>query len=326
MDAAFGDGGVSFVDAAFGDGVVWFSRATFGDGAVSFESVAFGDGDVEFNSATFGNGDLCFKSANFGRGITNFAAIQCGSGRYDFGDAVFLGRADFSGIINAGKPEDLSFRFCVFASGFSLSADDPFNCVPDFVGIKAGHHFSLEGFTCSFASTRPIWFLPKRAKDERDSERLRRLKELATDNRDFAKALDFNAEEIRASRWHSPNWRWKLIPEFVFWAGSDYGRSIGRAVGGLAALWFVCAAIYAELPVDWAGAEWLVSLPDALAFSASQMYGYLLGNRESRVEQMTTLFANQKSNGLFVLTNLQSVFTIIGTFLLGLTLRNRFKM
>jgi hypothetical protein len=166
----------------------------------------------------------------------------------------------------------------------------------------------------------------RRAEDPSDAERLRRLKELATDNRDFAKALDFNAEEIRASRWHSRNWRWKLIPEGVFWAGSDYGRSIGRAVGGLAVLWFVCAAIYAHLSVDWAGAEWLASLPDALVFSASQMYGYLPGNRESRVELMATLFANQESNGLFVLTNLQSAFTIIGTFLLGLTLRNRFKM
>jgi hypothetical protein len=65
---------------------------------------------------------------------------------------------------------------------------------------------------------------------------------------------------------------------------------------------------------------------DALALSFSQMYGYLPGNRVFRQEMMTSLFGDNSSTGLFWLANAQSVLTIIGTFLLGLSLRNRFKM
>ena len=40
----------------------------------------------------------------------------------------------------------------------------------------------------------------RQAKDKGDAERLRCLKELAEQNRDFEKTLDFRVEEMRAAR------------------------------------------------------------------------------------------------------------------------------
>jgi hypothetical protein len=339
---------VSFEKTDFGASSVSFKGVTFGiSSGVSFKNATFGDADVSFEDATFDCREISFKDARFGGGNVNFnraaikaelfdfRGVRCGKSNFDFQDAAFSGRADFSNLRDVAKVEALNFRFCKFDGAFGLAASEPFNCVPDFVGTKTSHHFSLEGVECEFASTKSRWLLWNRLKayfvDERsrrllDAERFRRLKELATDNRDFKKALDFNAEEIRASRWRSASWVWKLLPEFVFWFGSDYGRSIWRAGNGLIGLWLLCALLYFGQSEGLWWRDSGATMVDALALSFSQMYGYLPGNRVFRQEMMTSLFGDNSSTGLFWLANAQSVLTIIGTFLLGLSLRNRFKM
>ena len=338
---------VSFESTNFGSSRVSFKRARFFGGCVSFENAIFGDSDVSFEDATFECREISFKDARFGDGevdfnraaikteLFDFRGVHCGKSNFNFQDAAFSGRADFSNLRDVSKVGALNFRFCKFDGAFSLAASERFNCVPDFVGTKTSHHFSLEGVECEFAPTKPGWFLWKRLKthfvDERsrrflDAERFRRLKELATDNRDFKKALDFNAEEIRASRWRGTRWVWKLLPEFVFWFGSDYGRSIWRAGSGLIGLWLLCALLYFGQSEGLWWRDSGATMVDALALSFSQMYGYLPGNRVFRQEMMTSLFGDNSSTGLFWLANAQSVLTIIGTLLLGLSLRNRFKM
>ena len=332
----FGASPVSFKNVTFGtSGCVSFKNAIFGDGGVSFEDATFECREISFKDARFGDGEVDFNRAAIKTELFDFRGVHCGKSNFNFQDAAFSGRADFSNLRDVSKVEALNFRFCKFDGAFGLAASESFNCVPDFVGTKTSHHFSLEGVECEFAPAKPRWFFWKRLKpyfvDERsrrflDAERFRRLKELATDNRDFKKALDFNAEEIRASRWRGTRWVWKLLPEFVFWFGSDYGRSIWRAGSGLIGLWLLCALLYFGRSEGLWWRDSGATMVDALALSFSQMYGYLPGNRVLRQEMMTSLFGDNSSTGLFWLANAQSVLTIIGTLLLGLSLRNRFKM
>jgi hypothetical protein len=81
-----------------------------------------------------------------------------------------------------------------------------FSCVPDLVGTKTSHHISLAELECA-SNTATHKKIFKRSVDEGDAERFRRLKELAEQNRDFEKALDFRVEEMRAARWHG-DYRW----------------------------------------------------------------------------------------------------------------------
>ena len=163
----------------------------------------------------------------------------------------------------------------------------------------------------------------KRSVDEGDAERLRRLKELAEQNRDFEKALDFRVEEMRAARWHNKHGFATALVEGLFWLASDYGRSLVRPLCGLIGLWLLGAAVYAKastLPFTYH------EIIKAMPFSWGQMFVYIPSSKDARTQGLMALFGEHMPNWLYFITFSQSLLTLVLLFQVGLVLRNRFKL
>ena len=318
----FPTGKKNFCKVNFGIGEVSFENAVFGDGYVSFDRATFGDGDVSFYNATFGEGGVWFYRAKFGPGAFTLDAASLGIGSYNFGDATFLGRASFANLINVKTVTSLSFRHASFEKVFALDSGDTFGCVPDLVGTKTSHHTSLAGLKCVFPTMLNSSGY-RQAKDKGDAERLRRLKELAEQNRDFEKTLDFRVEEMRAARWRNKHGFATALVEGLFWLASDYGRSLVRPLCGLIGLWLLGAAVYAKastLPFTYH------QLIKAMPFSWGQMFVYIPSSKEARTQGLMALFGEHMPNWLYFITFSQSLLTLVLLFQVGLVLRNRFKL
>lgn len=341
----FPNGGVNFSYAKFGKGMVSFFGAQFGKGSVTFDKAQFGEGDVSFTGATF-------------KGRVFFIGTVLGDGQYyfeytDFSDCVIFNRLE-----NAGAVQGLSFRFTSFNGPLQFSALESFNCVIDLIGTKTTHHISLAGLSCKMQTARPLkligciarlpgrrllrrygwiplskflkwltkdakWLNKTTATDKDDAERFRRLKELAENNKDHSQALNFKAQEMQAARWHTST-GWDLVMEFLYQKLSNYGRSEWRPILGLAFFWVFFATIYAycsnTLHSFWE------KLAAALIFSAGQMLPYIPSARDAR-ELPTILFhCGQLPGWVYAGTFLQNLLAVALFFLVGLALRNRFRL
>ena len=134
-------GEATFASAIFKGERLYFRSARFAGGAVNFESTRFDSKEVRFQSAEFGDGGCVFRSAHFGAELVTFKEAVFGSGKYIFQDALFTGRVDLGDLRKVSKVKEFDFRFCKFDGAFSLSAVEPFGCVPDFVGTKTSITF-----------------------------------------------------------------------------------------------------------------------------------------------------------------------------------------
>ena len=299
-----------------------FANFNFPTGKKNFGGTTFGDGDVSFFSATFGDGDVSFYRAKFGLGAFILDAASLGVGGYDFSDATFLGRANFANLVNVKAVTLLSFRHASFEGAFTLGSKEMFSCVPDLVGTKTSHHTSLAELKCA-SNTATHKKIFKRSVEEDDAERFRRLKELAEQNRDFEKALDFRVEEMRAARWHNNHGFATALVEGLFWLASDYGRSLARPLYGLIGLWLLGAAVYAKastLPFTYH------EIIKAMPFSWGQMFVYIPSSKGARTQGLMALFGEHMPNWLYFITFSQSLLTLVLLFQVGLVLRNRFKL
>ena len=299
-----------------------FANFNFPTGKKNFGGTTFGDGDVSFFSATFGDGDVSFYRAKFGLGAFILDAASLGVGGYDFSDATFLGRANFANLVNVKAVTLLSFRHASFEGAFTLGSKEMFSCVPDLVGTKTSHHISLAELECA-SNTATHKKIFKRSVDEGDAERFRRLKELAEQNRDFEKALDFRVEEMRAARWHG-DYRWPTaLVEGLFWLGCDYGRDLARPLLWLFVMFGLCANVYVAASISALSSTVVTK---AILFSWGQMFVYIPSSSNARDEGLQILFDGHLPDWLYFITFSQSLLTLVLLFQVGLVLRNRFKL
>lgn len=318
----FPTGEKNFSSATFGEGDVSFAGATFGQGNISFFLATFGQGDVSFLGATFGQGNVVFQGINFGNGNFIFDRADLGQCRYNFEDTVFKDRASFADLRNVHAAKSFSFRHASFGGAFTLSSTETFGCVPDLVGTKASHHISLAGLKCQFPTELNSSGY-RRARDSGDAERLRRLKELAEQNRDFEAAIDFKVEEMRAARWRNKHGFTSVFVEGLFYLVSDYGRSLVRPIVGLGGVWVGFAMLYV---IAGKRAFDCQAVGAGLSFSWGQMFIYVPTSKNAREEGMQALFSSPHSDWLFVATFSQSLLSLVLLFQVGLVLRNRFKL
>lgn len=340
-EVKFGDGDLIFSHSSFVEGGVNFSRSEFGFGKVNFEKVLFGSGNVSFSGVTFKNNDLNFSGINVG-------------GKFEFND-----------ISSLSKIKSLTFKFATFEGPVNFDRNT-FNCVPDLSSTKFSHHFSLYNFNvfpkkrskcrlCHTLINRAIfflflvwlgerkkelcrvlarkysvrfeWLIRREADNENDVNSLIRLKELAEANKDHQLAIDLHVEELKCSRWVRTPW-YKLLVEFLFQKCSDYGRSIFRPICSLAFLLLFFTTIYASASSKkdvWS---------DALLFSFSQMFSLIPSSKDARTESSKELYGaivDDKlvvdiPNFVFWLAGIQSLASIALIFLVGLALRNRFRI
>ena len=200
VKAHFKNSCLDLYEINFEDCKVNFCEATFEESKLDFKNTIFDDGNINFDRMTCINSQMNFNSISFGRNKFGFDNVSLGGCTYDFEEAIFAGRANFAGLICTKEVNALSFRHASFGGAFTLGSEDTFGCVPDLVGTKTSNHTSLAGLKCVFP-TKLNSFRYRQAKDKGDAERLRRLKELAKQNRDFELALYFRVKKMHADRW-----------------------------------------------------------------------------------------------------------------------------
>ncbi len=326
INAVIGEGDVSFYKTQFGEGNVHFNKAQFGDGHVSFYKAQFGEGNVHFNEAQFGEGYICFIETQFSDCNVSFGKAQFGEGDYSFEKATFGGQVNFSSISDIDEVISLSLKGCCFEKTLDLSGNH-FPFIPDLTATKTNNHVSLHGFSCDLSkdSFKKGFFTFDKARNTDDVARLGRLKEIAENNKDHERALAFYADEMRAKRWQENTTIRSNLLDLTYDKLSNYGRSESRPVTCLIGLWLLFAGCYYAMSGNTMIAV-SQKICAALAFSASQIIPIAPGSKPAQLQSAQLLFFGKMELGLYLVTLAQSVLSIALLFLIGLALRNRFRI
>lgn len=327
-----------FFDATF-TGESYF-REIIVTGNGQFERTEF-NGTTDFHNATF-HEDARFENAQFG-GIASFFQATI-SGLTLFEEVSFTDYADFS---HATFCDEASFHTSTFHSMFILaqakfkaqcsfsavrflSALDlyktQFLVVPDFQSTKMDHHVSMNSIEIGFEG-RPVCKLWDRAKEEEDAPKYRRLKEMAILAQDHQQEQEFFALEQRAMRGTRITGM-ALAPSLAYETLSDFGRSLTRPVLALLLVWQVFAYFYSGIAIN--GAKFdstVVSLStSAMRYSATQVMPINISLRGAKPWAENILFGDAVPGIVHALNAAQELLSVVLLFLIGLALRNRFRI
>lgn len=348
--ATFGDGDVDFGAAIFGDGYVDFSETTFGNGNIDFSSATFGDGAVNFEKATFGHGTLNFSSTTFGKNRLDFSSTTFGDSNIVFHQAK-LNELTFSPVAIGSshiKAQDLSIKrqvvfnlpstavslksFDLHGASFDgpLTLEGNIGIVPDLQATRSSHQVELSALNIELPRVWQGFGWPPKlssvAEHPEDAARLRRIKEIAETNKDHQAALRFSADENRARRWTETSWFGSIL-DMAFSACSNYGQSILRPFVGLFVLAVASMGLYKKLAVTteiewWTGPGW----GQSLLLSISNSLPFLPQSRGLREDALKALYPGDPGFWTDALMIGQGVFSFAFLFLIGLGLRNRFRL
>lgn len=334
------EGPIDFSGFIFPVGTI-FSGATFGN-LTKFEGAEF-RGDARFDGATFGD-NACFDNAkingaaNFGEATFEGDAKFSGA-RFD-GIAALFNKATFGGNANFVKAtftNMVAFNDAQFdgaATFHSVEFGGPvyligavFKSVPELRFTKIATHFTLHGVRVEYAKSdeRAMWLGLSWAKAAHpdDVDRYRRLKELAMAAKDHEREQEFFALELKAKR-HYETQGWALLLNYAYELFSGFGRSVMRPLVGLVGVWFwfgVGHGMFAKLE---AGAPWL----DGFRLSTAVLLPFVSSARTIYGEASEALYEDAPAQAwaldLAVVT--ESALGLLFLFLLGLALRNRFRL
>lgn len=340
------DGDIIFANSKLANAKVDFRNTSFGNGNVVFYNVDFGCGDVYFSKVKFGDGNVDFSKTNFGLGETNFSEAEFGDGNIYFSEAevrsenflfeknTIKGFAYFNDLVVLTSTKLISFRHSIFEKSLDFSVKG-MGCVPDFTSTKTTNQVVLQELEYKL-QREGSWF-KEQAIDIGDIARLRRLKEIAENNKDHAAALRFHADEMRAKRWHEMGFGASLL-DMCFSGLSNYGQSILRPFSALCTLMFTMAlyAVGFAFPISLTPKDYTQWLSNTLTINFSTwLYGFELAI-SSALPFISSSRNVNKTAGEALLDILPSYFGAVSLvygglcflflFLIGLGLRNRFRI
>ena len=312
---------------------VSFEGVEFGDEEANFEGFVF-LGEADFSGATFsGNatfynatfsGDAKFSDAKFSEKATFREATFSGYALFDqatFSRNAYFHNAEFSGdawfrLVEFNKMA--FFRDAVFKGKANFSDGDfyssvnfsnvMFVSVPDFCGTRISAHFTFHGVNIN----------TQKHTDSEDTDRLCRLKELASIAKDHVREQDFFALELKAKRSHKSSSLLRYVADVIFitlyQVLSNFGRSVTVPVFWLLGIWLSCGIYFACLPCS----DPVAGICKGLTTSASLIFPFLGASRAS----LKAGFAGSDAAVAFAEGGLGILFL----FLIGLALRNRFRI
>lgn len=285
--------------------------------------------DTEFTDATF-SGFANFPGATF-RGDVLFLQVTF-SGLALFRKATFSGQAKFSGatfngvnFIRATFVGEASFTSSVFNSGLLLD-ETTFAKVPDFQSMKTDHHVSMDSIEVAFNGKGLLKFW-EQAMNNTDAAKYRRLKEMAVLAQDHEQEQNFFALEQKAMR----EVRYKgaaLIPGLFYETLSDFGRSLKKPIVGVFALWLVFACFHFSVGyMSYFDAPSLGRLSLAsLLYSGTQILPFVGSAGGARSWAAQELFYDGVPGCVHALNVVEGLCAFVFLFLIGLALRNRFRI
>jgi len=319
LDRCLFPGDASFDGATFG--YAMFDRATF-SGVAEFSHAIF-PGDASFDGATF-SGDASFDWATFGYAMFDGATF---SGVAEFGGATF-GYASFEGATFSG--------YAMFDRA-TFSGEPPFgstihrHLIFDLGRITSFVNAEMRGET-SFAGTvfekepprffgaklhqgtiwRGIrWPLPKNKNEAgRFIDAYACLKLEMDRLKKHGDELEFFAREMQSRRVYLGAWRG--FPFTLYWLLSNYGRSYVRPLVAIFVVSAIGAGVFRHFDAR--------TCEEALGLSAASTLNVFGFRRDFHLSIDTPL------NWLKVFAAFQTILGTILLFLIGLGIRNKFRI
>ena len=200
---------------------------------------------------------------------------------------------------------------------FILEGD--FTCVPDLRSTAPSTHVDLQNLRIEAAPHQlksPAD--DKHAKSDPNIARLRRLKELAEQNRHHEAALHFFAMERRVARHTKAMSPGAAGLDYFYKLACDYGQSVLRPIIGLGLSVFLAALGYRLLAerVNF-GAAAKAALVGAVPF---------LPLVRLKDNPLAKIAGDPANDALYFLAVGEQLFCFVFLFLLGVSLRNRFRL
>jgi hypothetical protein len=243
-----------------------------------------------------------------------FSRAQFQDARFD--GATFMGDAGFDGATFKG---DAQLDGGTFTGPVSLE-NCQFRTVPDFRRSKFEKHVTLHGVKVA-PESREARFLG-RAKDADTADKYRRLKELAVVARDHDREQLFFARELKSKRGHETQGLARQAPNYFYELLSDFGRSLWRPVLGLFAVLLAFGNLYRCLASKDMEHIW-----DGLLFSMAQLFPFLGASKGVLAEAKVALFGTcPAGNWVNFFSVIEGLLGVVFIFLIGLALRNRFRI
>lgn len=169
------------------------------------------------------------------------------------------------------------------------------------------------------------FFAFKKTELASDADNYRRLKELAISAKDHDRELEFFANELRAKRFHETKGFGALAWSYLYEWFSDFGRSVYRPLVSLYTTVVLFGFVYwlaAQASARGSG----LSLDNGLKLSAAALLPFVAAARTSYGEAKTALFGVHAGLWLDVLVIGEGILGLAFAFLIGLALRNRFRI
>jgi hypothetical protein len=308
-----------FRGGAFKQLPVNFAGAVFQDGYTDFTYCKFDSEDVSFYKVDFGNGSLRFDRCTFGAGFTNFFDAVIGPGAdTSFHDVRFGGPLSF----RAARFQCLNgvrFRGSRFAGNVDFSNVTAATAI-DLRGTQFAHTLSLDN--CSVGLVRHRQGVFRVARNSDDASCFRRLKQLAIDSKDHLREQDFfRKEQLAARHWETRGIA--LIPGFLYEWLSNFGLSILRPTLFLTFVMLLSTCYYYFM-ADQATR----TVASAMLLALGQLPGVSSWSAEAKNAGLATLFGNLASVPFAVqaVALVQGVLSVVSLFLIGLGIRNRFRL
>lgn len=346
IDAKFSNGDVIFFGSNFTDGDVLFVGAEFVGCDANFRDVTFKDCDVYFDRAKFNGGDTNFSHAVFSGGSVSFNKVKFVGGKVsfygsqfresdiNFDSAVFDGRhCDFRNVSfdkevsfwKASFMRQCSFEGAKFAGPINL-AGSHFKKAPDFRRSIMSAHFTLHEMKVEYSNNpKNILGIFKQSAFSTDTDKFRRLKELAVQARDHEREQDFFAKELKAKRFYETTGLalgWSYLYEWF----SDFGRSSLRPLFWLFVTWLGFGVWFGTKAVNFSTHTY-ESLRDGVILSGALLTPFVAISRTAIRDMQDSLYGEGVSLWwLDVAAIFEGLLGLIFIFLIGLALRNRFRI
>ena len=348
-----------FISCSFGKGNKYFSKSVFNVSKVDFSGTSFGEGVVDFSccdfskvknqllfnnvktegyrlnfvGATFCAVEIDFSDSVFDNKNIEFDCLNFANGNFLFESCEFHGRVSFSDYEeNASTARQLSFRKSVFHSTLDISGINTASII-DLRETKLSTHTTLDNLGFKLARSKSIRFIPGtlKATSKDDASKLRRLKELAEANKNHTAALRFHAAEMRARRWHDMP-KLASILDAAFSMLSNYGQSILRPFGAWLIVVIGCGAVYSGAVSKLLSGQSLPEIYTNSAFLDGTLYSLIQTlpvfpiSRVLQQDLYSALSSFSSPDLMTALTIFQNLLGVVFLFLIGLGLRNRFRL
>lgn len=311
-----------FIFSTFSKGVM-FQGVLFKKTAL-FVASEFGKDSNFVNTIFLGTAD--FRSCKFMDNV-NYRRANFKWPTY-FSDSTFNGFADFTDISFEERFECngsffhkyAKFEGSVFKAPLSFEKTT-FLFVPDFRRTIISSHFTFHKIKINFWNhTAPKYKVFKMTEDEDAADKLRRLKELAISAKDHERELSFFSDEIRAKRFHEGGF-WKTLTGYFYEWFSFFGRSIFRPSLWLLVIWTGSWSLFLKASESGPAYFW-----EGMKLSSASIVPFLGASKTALESSKKALFPDDHAGWVDGIMFAEGLLGLIFIFLIGLALRNRFRI